>query len=103
MQHINTSPHPLGADLSGKINASPRLGAVASMWERCESCSLSSGSLLVGFASAPSGGTSPFRSNAVAELNPGPNKRDEMCTVDSPPTRLGHRQQFESHQQALLA
>ena len=38
---------------------------------------------------------SPYRSNAVAEENPSPHKWDEMCTVDSPPALLCHRQEPE--------
>ena len=47
------------------------------------------------------GGTSPFRSNAVAEVNTGPDERDEICAVDSPPTALCHREELEGHERAL--
>ena len=48
------------------------------------------------------GGTSPSQLNAVAEVNTGPDERDEICAIDSPRTALCHCEELESHEQALL-
>ena len=50
-----------------------------------------------------SGSTSPFRLNAVPKPNARSDEGNELGGIDPSPAPLGHVEELEGHEQALLA